>query len=142
VKYFFSLCFFFYTAVSWCQAGVRVICSENDAWQFTKEWYQIGDSLKSSGVQWQNVLLPHTWNADDVMDDVPGYFRGICWYRKKIAVSNHLKHKQVFLYFEGANQETEIFINGKKAGEHTGGYTAFCIPISKYLSYDEKDNLN
>ena len=31
---------------------------------------------------WEPIYLPHTWNAQDGCDDVPGYFRGIGWYRK------------------------------------------------------------
>jgi len=43
------------------------------------------------------------------------------------------EQKSYFLYFEGANQYTEVFVNGKKAGEHVGGYSAFTIDISPYL---------
>ena len=75
------------------------------------------------------VKLPHTWNADDVMDDVQGYYRGVGWYRKEIKLGKEFSGKKLYLYFEGANQETEVFINGKKAGSHTGGYTGFIIPV-------------
>src|SRR5579863_6050309 len=30
---------------------------------------------------WLPVDLPHTWNAHDVTDEKPGYWRGIGWYR-------------------------------------------------------------
>ncbi|MCU7552759.1 malectin domain-containing carbohydrate-binding protein [Chitinophagaceae bacterium LB-8] len=142
MKYFILFYCLFYSVASWSQQGVRTMISVNDAWQFTRDSFSISGSWKSSAVKWQVVNLPHTWNADEVMDDVAGYYRGIGWYRKKMAVSDHLKNKQVFLYFEGANQVTEVFINGNKAGEHIGGYTGFCIPVSKFLLFDGKENLN
>jgi beta-galactosidase len=82
---------------------------------------------------WETVTLPHTWNAGDVMDDNAGYYRGIAWYKRKLVIPRKLIGKQLFLHFEGANQVAEVFVNGKKAGEHIGGYSAFVIPISSLV---------
>lgn len=103
----------------------------NEGWQFTKDSFEINTENRLA--QWQTVALPHTWNTDDVMDDIPGYYRGAGWYKKTIAISNELKSKKIFLYFEGANQQTEVYINGKKAGTHIGGYTAFCVDATSFL---------
>src|SRR6218665_547503 len=118
------------------QTGARSVTSINDYWQFHKG-QTVDDTLHN---KWRLVQVPHTWNAQDVTDDVPGYYRGPGWYRKKIAVNSSFKDKEVALYFEGAGQEAEVFINGKKAGEHKGGYTGFYIPASAYLQFDEKEN--
>ncbi|PWG80507.1 glycoside hydrolase family 2 TIM barrel-domain containing protein [Pararcticibacter amylolyticus] len=113
--------------------------SLNDNWKFTKD--PQGKGLKdNASLQWQDVSFPHTWNAHDVMDDDPGYFRGIGWYKKKIKINPELKGKQLFLYFDGANQQTEVWVNGKIAGKHTGGYTRFCIPISNCLDFNSQAN--
>src|SRR4051794_25486880 len=29
---------------------------------------------------WTRISLPHTWNSQDTMDAVAGYWRGIGWY--------------------------------------------------------------
>lgn len=107
----------------------------NDGWKFIKDdgW------KKQQG--WTQVRFPHTWNVDDVMDDEPGYYRGVGWYKKVFTATNDLMDKDVSVYFEGANQETEVFINGKKAGHHIGGYTAFSIPISNLLKFGEPNEL-
>lgn len=127
----------------------RVTVGINEGWDFSKT-VTLSLSKGSSGStttsgeksNWQPVNFPHTWNAADVMDDEPGYYRGNGWYKKTLAINNTWKSKKVYLYFEGANQETEVTINGKKGGEHIGGYTAFYIPITGLLQYDGKDNLN
>lgn len=114
----------------------RAILRLNENWQFTKE------NLADVNASWQRVDLPHTWNIEDVMDDEPGYYRGIAWYKKEIFLDNDMMNRELSLYFEGVNQEATVFINGKKAGYHAGGYTGFEIAISPFLQFDGKQNKN
>ncbi|WP_374949850.1 glycoside hydrolase family 2 TIM barrel-domain containing protein [Mucilaginibacter sp.] len=109
----------------------RQVTNFNNKWQFTKGSYQPG--IDDSKVKWQAVTLPHTWNKNDVMDDAPGYYRAACWYRKNFTLTNGSKGKKIYIYFNGANQQTEVYINGAKAGSHTGGYTRFCIDVTPYV---------
>jgi len=109
------------------QTGPRILMNMDEGWQFAK-----GDSAGSR--HWQGIRLPHTWNADDVMDDVPGYYRGAGWYKKTFRITPALQGKNLSLFFEGANQQTEVYVNGKKAGAHTGGYTGFTIPITALVN--------
>ena len=117
------------------QPGPRVFININEGWKFIKD-----DGWKK-GEGWTSIQLPHTWNVDDVLDDEPGYYRGIGWYKKIVTIRADVKDKDISIYFEGANQETEIFVNGKKAGSHAGGYTAFSIPISQFLKFGEPNEL-
>ncbi len=120
------------------QAQVRpAIIPLDKGWYFTKD-----DAKANKSINWQPINIPHTWNAKDVMDDTPSYYRNACWYKKIITLPTAFKNKKLFLYFESANQETTVFINGKKAGEHIGGYTRFCIPASEFLHFDGKKNSN
>jgi beta-galactosidase len=145
VKYALLLYFFSFTGVLHAQTdepATRTIVSLNEAWLFTKGIYSIADVSADKQVNWQPVHLPHTWNATVVMDDEPGYYRGVAWYKKKLAVNASWRSKKIFLFFEGANQEADIYVNGKKAGHHIGGYTAFYVPVTKSLQFDGKENLN
>ncbi len=107
--------------------------SLNYHWYFSKT-----DSLKGQIEDIKDsakiVNIPHTWNDKDVLDDGErGYYRGVAWYAKSL----HLKKevgKKYFLYFEGANQETTLYVNGQKAGEHVGGYSAFQFDITPFLN--------
>ena len=107
-----------------------------------QEWFFTKDNIKlTEHINWQPINLPHTWNLDDVMDDEPGYYRAACWYKRIFVANTDLANKDVFIFFEGANQHTEVFINGKKAGEHLGGYTSFYVPISGFLKYNEANEI-
>jgi beta-galactosidase len=119
----------------YAQQGQRIYTRFNDKWKFIKN-ADMPTGSQSNKAQWQPVHLPHTWNIADVMDDVPGYYRGIGWYKKTFTVDTRFKNKELFLFFEGANQATEVYINGKKAGAHTGGYTSFYIPAHRYIKWN------
>ena len=102
----------------------------NSGWQFSK-------NTEGTSVSWENVSLPHTWNDRDVNDDEPGYYRAVCVYRRELKVDKAWKKKNVFLFFEGANQIADVWVNGKKAGSHTGGYTGFSVRIDQLVSFEE-----
>jgi beta-galactosidase len=114
----------------------RVELSFNNDWQFSKDNFSFNNN---PGIQWQKLSLPHTWNIADVMDDEPGYYRGIATYKKTFSLHKKYKGREVFLNFEGANQQATVFINGKNAATHTGGYTGFFVRLTPFLQF-EKDN--
>ena len=98
--------------------------SLNDGWTFKKEH---GTSEK--------ITLPHTWNAFDVLDDEPGYYRGLGIYTRLLKLDDSFKGKEIALVFNGVAQEAEVLVNGQSAGKHIGSYTRFIVPITKFLNY-------
>lgn len=84
---------------------------------------------------WTTVNLPHTWNREDASDEEAGFYQGPGWYAKVLSVPEAWSAKQVFLHFEGTNQETEVYLNGERIGKHIGGYTAFRFNLSPYLNF-------
>lgn len=94
--------------------------SINDRWTFHKE----GDNNT------ETVNIPHTWNAADCMDDENGFWRGAAWYERDIVINDDLSGKNLYIRFEGAYQEVELYVNGSLAGSHEGGFTAFTFDIT------------
>jgi beta-galactosidase len=121
---------------------VRTRYTINDGWKFLPDGLNFAWSPKVSDAGWETVSVPHTWNAHDPFDDVESYRRGIGWYRRTLALDDGLKGKRVFLYFEGANQRADVYVNGAYAGEHRGGYTAFAMDVTRFLKFDGKGNEN
>ena len=106
----------------------------NDAWLFTKEASLVADNrtiLKEA--EWELVTLPHTWNAKDGQDGGNDYYRGTCYYTKKLALSDYKGAEQVYIEFEGANSSADVYVNGKLAVHHDGGYSTFRANITKLL---------
>ena len=107
-------------ACLFASAAPRYERSINDKWAFHKE----GES------SFETVSIPHTWNAADSRDEASGYWRGAAWYEKDIIINDDLSGKRVYVRFEGANQEVDLYVNGEHAGNHKGGYTAFVFDLT------------
>lgn len=90
---------------------------------------------------WPAIQLPHSWNQHDGSDELPGYFRGIGWYRKHFQLESELSGKRVFLEFEGVNQVSEFWVNGSYVGKHEGGYTSFEFDITPHVKFGPAGNV-
>ncbi len=111
----------------------------NESWSFCKGAVANAQKVNFKDSAWQKINLPHTWNAEDSFDDEPGYYRGIGWYRKRIFINEAFKNKQLFLYFEAANQTATVYVNGQLAGTHVGGYAGFCFNISAFALFNKEN---
>ena len=103
----------------------------NDSWAFTKD-----KTLPVS--DWESVNLPHTWNAKDGQDGGNDYYRGTCYYAKKLALADCGGADEVYLEFEGANSSADVYVNGKLAVHHDGGYSTFRTNITEYLTEENE----
>jgi len=56
------------------------------------------------------------------------------WYRRRFEIPSSWNGKQVILHFEAVDHDATIFVNGQKAGTHAGGYDAFSLNITPFLS--------
>lgn len=120
---------YFLTALGQTESKAQQINQTiNSNWLFFK-----GDTTAQEKVDWEKISLPHSFNTHDVMDDEPGYYRGKTWYKKMVFIPGSWSQKMVYLHFEGANQVATVFINGKKAKQHTGGYNGFNVCLNDHL---------
>ena len=60
------------------------------------------------------------------------------WYRRTFEVPRGWRKQQILLNFEASDWETTIWIDGKQAGIHRGGYDPFTFNITEFL--DRKKN--
>ena len=129
----FGLCYF----CCQCLWSSRINCTINEMWRFclTEEENLYKKSFDDSN--WEIVSIPHTWNAKDAADDIPGYFRGTGWYRRNLYIGSEAAGKSVIINFEGANQVVDLYVNGIFVGKHVGGYTRFNFDITPYIKVDQ-----
>lgn len=55
------------------------------------------------------------------------------WYHKRVSIPAPLRKQQVLLHFGAVDWQARIFINGKFAGQHEGGYDPFTLDITSTL---------
>ncbi|HSJ15968.1 MAG TPA: glycoside hydrolase family 2 TIM barrel-domain containing protein [Longimicrobiales bacterium] len=117
-------------------ASPRVRFTVNDGWRFAAGDLEGAAATEFDDSAWTPVSLPHTWNAEDALTEAVGYRRGTGWYRKHLALDASLRNRRIFLRFEGANQVADVFVNGRPAGRHVGGYTAFAFDVTDDVRFD------
>ena len=104
-------------------------------WEFTEQW---SDAFcRGEPVGCRPVRLPHTCRELPLHYADPSDYEMVCGYRRTLTVPDA---PRVFLRFDGAAHQAEIYLNGQLAGQHQGGYTGFTIEITD-LVHRGKENL-
>ncbi len=126
--------------LTYAQAAMARKTLFDDGWKFF-----LGDDSTALRTdfddnKWQKITIPHDWSIYGKFDkDAPagndgGYLpTGTGWYRKTFLAGNYTKDKKIQLYFEGVYMDSEVYINGKKAGGHPYGFTSFFCDITPYI---------
>lgn len=90
-------------------------------------------SWHSDGQRSECLLFErHTWNAQDAVDETPGYSRRCYTYTDSVFIPASLAGKCFTLSCGAANQEAWLSVNGDSVGYHAGGYTAFAFDVTPY----------
>ena len=79
--------------------------------------------------------IPGDWNSQV---EKLYYYEGSIWFKKSFDYKKKKEDNRVFVHFGAANYRTDVYINGKKAGFHEGGFTPFYFEITDFIK--EKDN--
>lgn len=79
------------------------------------------------------LFVPGDWNTQR---DQLYYYEGTVWYRKRFEYTLE-PGKRLFLNFGAANYEAIVWLNGKRLGEHIGGFTPFVFEITDRLKPGE-----
>lgn len=115
-------------------AGQKIQLTDN--WLFLKSdlggiWEAVRPVAPESpeSVQiWEEVKLPHCYNAFDALDPKGNYYQGPAWYKTLIPSEN--PKGRILLHFEGVGQEAVVYIYTTKVGSHVGGYDEWCVDIT------------
>lgn len=55
------------------------------------------------------------------------------WYQREFTVPSKWRNNKVLLHFGAVDWKTDVWVNGVKVGQHTGGYTPFSFDITPAL---------
>ena len=107
----------------------------SSSWFMDRSYFANPDNLIEYDFDAAPTLeVPGDWNTQ--RPDLYMY-EGTVWYRRKFHVPEE-EGKRYFIYFEGANYETVVGLNGEVLGTHEGGFTPFCFEVTGKLR--EKGN--
>ncbi len=77
--------------------------------------------------------IPTDWNT---ADDKFFFYEGTIWFKKSFNYQ-HKAGKRAILYFGAVNYDAKVYVNGKKMGEHQGGFTPFNFDVTEVLKDGE-----
>lgn len=66
----------------------------------------------------------------------------VLWYDKTIELSSNIRKGKVLLHFGAVDWATQVFVNGKKVGDHKGGFDPFSFDITGYLKKGSKQTIS
>jgi beta-glucuronidase len=114
--------------------GARTTQTLNGDWHYIVDPYESGLGARyfeDRNPRKESALIEYDFQASPTLK-VPGdwnsqhqtlfFYEGPVWYEKRFAYKKP-QGKRVFLYFGAANYRARVFLNGKKLGEHEGGFT-------------------
>ncbi len=141
------LCCTILTSVS-----AREVTPFNNGWSFKKGPFNNSPAILSTnyiGGEWNEVKIPHTWNAKDMQTAMANtsafrnpqerFYTGEGMYKKTYTPDVSLKDKRVYLRFEGVGSVAEVYVNNQFAGRHLGAYSAFTVEIDRLLKFGEEN---
>ncbi|MFD1676567.1 glycoside hydrolase family 2 protein [Alicyclobacillus fodiniaquatilis] len=108
----------------------------NREWRFVRgDWKVFNangpEQIDYDDSEWSHIGLPHSFSIPYFMEN--NWYIGVGWYRKHLECLSDWENKIIYLEFDGVFQVAEVYVNGKLAGKHEGGYTGFNIRIDELL---------
>ncbi|MCC8185942.1 MAG: beta galactosidase jelly roll domain-containing protein [Bacteroides sp.] len=115
----------------------------NDGWQFKKGPFTAATypNVRKWNTPWEEISLPHTWNAQDMQKQVNSFYEGAAYYRKTFHLPDSWNDKRIYLRFEGVGSCAEVYVNGQLITTHKGAYSAFACEIGPALRPGEENEI-
>ncbi len=111
----------------------------NGPWAFA---FDHGNSGEARGMAKADAQFPMTIQVpfcpESQLSGI-GYtdFLSAVWYQRTVTVTEAQLTGRVVLHFGAVDYWATVYVNGKEAGKHTGGYVSFSFDITEYLNPGE-----
>src|SRR5262245_55790040 len=116
--------------------------SFNSGWRFTRSDPAGAQATTFNDASWTPLDLPHDWsislafNSNSPGGSNAGYLDGgVGWYRKSFTVDQAAMGQRIFVAFDGAYMNSEVWINGTSLGTRPYGYTSFEYELTQYITF-------
>jgi beta-glucuronidase len=92
-----------------------------------------GDLIEYDFDRSPKLKVPGDWNSQR---ESLLFYEGPMWYQRYFSYQKR-EHMRTFLYFGAANYLARVWLNGKKLGEHVGGFTPFDFEVTDQIADGE-----
>lgn len=115
--------------------------SLNGIWDFAFDDANAGETAKERWYEnfpaHRAIRVPFTYETklSGIGDETP---HENVWYRRVFTVQeDRLADRRLLVHFEGSDYVTKVWVNGRLAGVHTGGYARFSFDITALVRAGE-----
>jgi len=89
---------------------------------------------------WRTVHLPHDYVVEGTFDKDADTGHGslpvtTAWYRKSLMIPASYRGRSLWIDFDGVYRNSTVYMNGRKLGNHPGGYDGFRYDITHAVKY-------
>ena len=81
----------------------------------------------------ETMQVPGDWNTQD---ERLFFYEGTVWLKRSFEFHPQ-EGRRTLLYFGAVNYDAHVYVNGKKAGHHIGGFTPFNFDVTELLKDGE-----
>ena len=79
------------------------------------------------------MQIPGDWNTQDAR---LFFYEGTVWFKRSFDY-HPTNNRRTLLYFGAVNYDAHVYVNGRKAGHHIGGFTPFNFDVTELLKDGE-----
>lgn len=109
----------------------RIVYNFNQGWRFHLGDAKGAEATTFNDSKWEVVCAPHTVRLEPSEASGGRNYQGVAWYRKRFQMPKDMLGKDATLYFEAIMGKQEIYVNGKLATSHLGGYMPIIINLTQ-----------
>jgi beta-galactosidase len=119
----------------------REVLQINRNWLYSSEVVAGCTDKDFDDSAFERVTIPHAnhtcpWHSFDDKD-----YQFISAYRRHFTLPKELEARRLFVDFEGVMTAATVYINGKRLGEHRGGYTPFSFELTSHVDWESENVL-
>ena len=114
----------------------RNVWSMNPGWLLHRGDIADGAAPTLDDSRWTRVSLPN--GIELLPQDASGgkNYQGTVWYRKHFKAPSGSASRKLFIYFEAIMGRSEVWLNGERLAQHTGGYLPVIVDVTDRLRTD------
>ena len=83
----------------------------------------------------RKIIVPYPYQSESSGIHIPDKHIDVIWYHRTIEIKD--LSKTYLLTFLAVDYETILFVNGRRAHKHVGGYDSFSVNITEFLKEGE-----
>lgn len=110
----------------------RLVMDLSGVWKFMIEDEQQKVDVNQPLPTRELMAVPASFNDQAVLAEIRQH-SGFVWYEKDFTIATALHDERIVLRFGSATHEAWVYVNGKFAVHHKGGFTPFEVEINEFL---------